>query len=78
MQNARLGAGFDISSQDLDLRGAGTLLGEEQAGHIKVIGAALYRHLFDRRDGMRHAGSGDMVTGTQYRHERPHSPELRA
>jgi transcription-repair coupling factor (superfamily II helicase) len=47
-QNARLGAGFDISSQDLDLRGAGTLLGEEQAGHIKVIGAALYRHLFDR------------------------------
>jgi transcription-repair coupling factor (superfamily II helicase) len=47
-QNARLGAGFDISSQDLDLRGAGTLLGEEQAGHIKAIGAALYRHLFDR------------------------------
>jgi transcription-repair coupling factor (superfamily II helicase) len=47
-QNARLGAGFDISSQDLDLRGAGTLLGKEQAGHIKVIGAALYRHLFDR------------------------------
>jgi transcription-repair coupling factor (superfamily II helicase) len=47
-QNARLGAGFDISSQDLDQRGAGTLLGEEQAGHIQVIGAALYRHLFDR------------------------------
>jgi transcription-repair coupling factor (superfamily II helicase) len=31
-----------------------------------------------RRDSTRHAGSGDMVAGTQYRHERPHPPELRA
>jgi len=44
----RLGAGFAISAQDLDQRGAGTLLGDEQAGHIKLIGADLYQHLLKR------------------------------
>jgi transcription-repair coupling factor (superfamily II helicase) len=44
----RLGAGFAISAQDLDQRGAGALLGEEQAGHIKLIGAELYQHLLKR------------------------------
>ncbi|MGF9756468.1 helicase-related protein [Microvirga sp. 0TCS3.31] len=44
----RLGAGFAISTQDLDQRGAGALLGEEQAGHIKLIGADLYQHLLKR------------------------------
>lgn len=41
----RLGAGFDISAQDLDMRGAGDLLGETQAGHMKLIGTDLYQHL---------------------------------
>ena len=41
----RLGAGFEISAQDLDMRGAGDLLGEEQAGHTKLIGIDLYQHL---------------------------------
>lgn len=41
----RLGAGFDISAQDLDMRGAGDLLGENQAGHMKLIGTELYQHL---------------------------------
>lgn len=40
-----LGAGFAISARDLDLRGAGDLLGEDQAGHVKLIGVDLYRHL---------------------------------
>ncbi|NDW05662.1 DEAD/DEAH box helicase [Jiella pacifica] len=44
----QIGAGFDISGRDLDLRGAGDLLGEEQAGHIRLIGISLYRHLLDR------------------------------
>jgi transcription-repair coupling factor (superfamily II helicase) len=44
----RLGAGFAISARDLDQRGAGDLLGEEQAGHVRLIGAALYRHLLER------------------------------
>lgn len=41
----RLGAGFAISARDLDQRGAGDLLGEEQAGHVKLIGVDLYQHL---------------------------------
>ncbi|MDB5663383.1 MAG: box helicase, partial [Sphingomonas bacterium] len=41
----RLGAGFAISARDLDQRGAGDLLGEEQAGHVKLIGVGLYQHL---------------------------------
>lgn len=41
----RLGAGLAISAQDLDIRGAGDLSGEAQAGHVKLIGTALYQHL---------------------------------
>jgi transcription-repair coupling factor (superfamily II helicase) len=41
----RLGAGFAISARDLDMRGAGDLLGEAQAGHMKLIGVDLYQHL---------------------------------
>ena len=41
----RLGAGFSISARDLDLRGAGDVLGEDQAGHVKLIGLELYQHL---------------------------------
>jgi transcription-repair coupling factor (superfamily II helicase) len=43
----RLGAGFDISAQDLDMRGGGDLLGETQAGHMKLIGIDLYQHLLE-------------------------------
>lgn len=41
----QLGAGFAISARDLDMRGAGDLVGEEQAGHMKLIGIDLYQHL---------------------------------
>src|SRR3954453_23725652 len=44
----RLGAGFAISRRDMDMRGAGDLLGEAQAGHVKLIGIELYRDLLDR------------------------------
>ena len=44
----RLGSGLAISARDLDLRGAGDLAGEDQAGHIQMIGAALYHRLLDR------------------------------
>ena len=43
-----LGAGFDISIADLEQRGAGDLLGEDQAGHIRLIGTELYRHVLSR------------------------------
>jgi transcription-repair coupling factor (superfamily II helicase) len=41
----RLGAGMAISATDLDLRGAGDLVGEDQAGHLKLIGLSLYQQL---------------------------------
>ncbi len=40
-----LGAGFTLASHDLDIRGAGNLLGQEQSGHIKEIGVALYQKM---------------------------------
>jgi transcription-repair coupling factor (superfamily II helicase) len=43
-----LGAGFDISIADLEQRGAGDLLGEDQAGHIRLIGTELYRGVLSR------------------------------
>ncbi|WP_375397629.1 TRCF domain-containing protein [uncultured Sphingomonas sp.] len=43
----RLGAGFAISGRDLDMRGAGDLIGDVQAGHMKMIGVALYQHLLE-------------------------------
>ena len=43
----RLGAGFAISARDLDMRGAGDLLGDAQAGHMKLIGVDLYQHLLE-------------------------------
>ncbi|MDD9900645.1 MAG: transcription-repair coupling factor [Alphaproteobacteria bacterium] len=42
-----LGAGFQLASHDLDLRGAGNLLGEEQSGHIKEIGVELYQQMLE-------------------------------
>ncbi|HWL58462.1 MAG TPA: transcription-repair coupling factor [Paracoccus sp. (in: a-proteobacteria)] len=42
-----LGAGFNLASQDLDLRGAGNLLGEEQSGHIKEVGFELYQQMLE-------------------------------
>ncbi|MCF8475207.1 MAG: transcription-repair coupling factor [Emcibacter sp.] len=42
-----LGAGFTLASHDLDIRGAGNLLGEEQSGHIKEVGMELYQHMLE-------------------------------
>jgi transcription-repair coupling factor (superfamily II helicase) len=44
----RLGSGFAISAHDLDLRGGGELVGDEQAGHVRLIGASLYQQLLER------------------------------
>jgi len=42
-----LGAGFTLATHDLEIRGAGELLGEEQSGHIQTIGFSLYSQLLD-------------------------------
>ena len=40
-----LGAGFQLASHDLDIRGAGNLLGDEQSGHIREVGYELYQQM---------------------------------
>jgi transcription-repair coupling factor (superfamily II helicase) len=42
-----LGAGFQLASHDLDIRGGGNLLGDEQSGHIKEIGVELYQQMLE-------------------------------
>jgi len=42
-----LGAGFSLASHDLDIRGAGNLLGEEQSGHIREVGIELYQQMLE-------------------------------
>jgi transcription-repair coupling factor (superfamily II helicase) len=42
-----LGAGFQLASHDLDIRGAGNLLGEEQSGHIREVGFELYQAMLE-------------------------------
>ena len=42
-----LGAGFTLASHDLDIRGGGNLLGEEQSGHIREVGVELYQQMLE-------------------------------
>ncbi|WP_236024880.1 transcription-repair coupling factor [Arenibaculum pallidiluteum] len=51
-----LGAGFQLASHDMDIRGAGNLLGEEQSGHIKEVGVELYQHLLEEAVAAARAG----------------------
>ena len=43
-----LGSGFTLATHDLEIRGAGELLGEDQSGQIQAIGFALYNELLGR------------------------------
>jgi transcription-repair coupling factor (superfamily II helicase) len=53
-----LGAGFQLASHDLDIRGAGNLLGDEQSGHIKEVGFELYQSMLE--DAILAAKAGEM------------------
>ena len=52
-----LGAGFSLASYDLDIRGAGNLLGAEQSGHIREVGLELYQHMLE--DAVREARAAE-------------------
>lgn len=54
-----LGAGFSLASHDLDIRGAGNLLGDEQSGHIKEVGIELYQQLLEEAVAAAREGGGD-------------------
>ncbi|MGQ9366063.1 transcription-repair coupling factor [Azospirillum sp. A39] len=53
-----LGAGFQLASHDMDIRGAGNLLGEEQSGHVKEVGVELYQHMLEEAVASARAGLG--------------------
>ena len=57
-----LGAGFQLASHDLDIRGGGNLLGEEQSGHIREIGVELYQQMLEDavNELKAQAGAGDV------------------
>ncbi|MGK2922898.1 MAG: transcription-repair coupling factor [Methyloceanibacter sp.] len=53
-----LGAGFILASHDLDIRGAGNLLGEEQSGHIREVGFELYQSMLEEAVAALKGGEG--------------------
>ncbi len=60
-----LGAGFQLASHDLDIRGAGNLLGDEQSGHIKEVGYELYQQMLEEAVAALKAGI-EFETETQW------------
>jgi transcription-repair coupling factor (superfamily II helicase) len=58
-----LGAGFQLASHDLDIRGAGNLLGDEQSGHIREVGFELYQSMLE--DAIHAAKAGEIGLARQ-------------
>ncbi|HMB76573.1 MAG TPA: transcription-repair coupling factor, partial [Kiloniellaceae bacterium] len=56
-----LGAGFQLASHDLDIRGAGNLLGEEQSGQLREVGIELYQQMLEEAVANARSGHGDDV-----------------
>jgi len=63
-----LGAGFTLASQDLDIRGAGNLLGEEQSGQMRDVGFELYQSMLEEAIAKIRSGETDGIaeTGEQW------------
>jgi transcription-repair coupling factor (superfamily II helicase) len=55
----QLGAGFTLASHDMDIRGAGNLLGEEQSGHIREVGVELYQHMLEEAVAASRSGADE-------------------
>ncbi len=60
-----LGAGFTLASHDLDIRGAGNLLGEEQSGQIREVGVELYQQLLEEAVAAVREGTADSDAAAQ-------------
>ncbi len=62
--HTELGAGFRIAMRDLEIRGAGNLLGDEQSGHVAALGFELYMQMLDEavREADAREGSGEIET----------------
>jgi transcription-repair coupling factor (superfamily II helicase) len=60
-----LGAGFTLASHDLDIRGAGNLLGDEQSGHIREVGIELYQQMLEEAvANLKGEGNTEVATWT--------------
>jgi transcription-repair coupling factor (superfamily II helicase) len=57
--HTELGSGFRIAMRDLDIRGAGNLLGDEQSGHVAAVGFELYCQMIDEAVAEAETGGGD-------------------
>ena len=60
-----LGAGFQLASHDLDIRGAGNLLGDEQSGHIREVGFELYQSMLEEAILAAKAGNSGLSKRTE-------------
>ncbi|GAB4137716.1 MAG: transcription-repair coupling factor [Sphingomonadales bacterium] len=58
-----LGAGFSIASHDMDIRGAGNLLGDEQSGHIREVGVELYQQMLEEAVAAARGDAGEAEDG---------------
>jgi transcription-repair coupling factor (superfamily II helicase) len=56
-----LGAGFTLASHDLDIRGAGNLLGDEQSGHVREVGVELYQHMLEEAVAAARSGAAELA-----------------
>ncbi|UTW57753.1 transcription-repair coupling factor [Kordiimonas sp. SCSIO 12603] len=61
-----LGAGFTIASHDMDIRGAGNLLGDQQSGHVKEVGVELYQKMLEEAVAEARAGGGEEFEDTEW------------
>jgi transcription-repair coupling factor (superfamily II helicase) len=61
-----LGAGFTLASHDLDIRGAGNLLGEEQSGNIREVGFELYQQMLEEAVASMRAGEAESSADGQW------------
>jgi len=62
----QLGAGFTVASHDMDIRGAGNLLGEEQSGHVKEVGIELYQEMLEEAVSQMRNGEGEAEIADQW------------
>ena len=62
----QLGAGFSVASHDLDIRGAGNLLGEEQSGHVREVGIELYQDMLEEAVAQLREGGDASETADQW------------
>jgi transcription-repair coupling factor (superfamily II helicase) len=68
-----LGAGFQLASHDMDIRGAGNLVGEQQSGHVKEVGVELYQQMLEEAVAAARAGiTNDNIEAM----EQDFSPEI--